>query len=91
MTKAEIARRVSWATQLSIPRCLKMIDCLLESITASVADGHRVHFRKFGSFYPRDKVERMGRNPKTGEAIKITARRVPCFKASAELKGAVNK
>ena len=91
MTKAEIARRVSWATQLSIPQCLKIIDCILESISASVADGHRVHFRKFGSFYPREKAERIGRNPRTGESVIITARRIPCFKASAELKGAVNK
>ena len=91
MTKAEIARRVSWATQLSIPQCLKLIDCMLESISASVADGHRVHFRKFGSFYPREKAERIGRNPRTGESVMITARRIPCFKPSAELKGAVNK
>ena len=91
MTKAEIARRVSWAPQLSIPQCLKIIDCILESISASVADGHRVHFRKFGSFYPREKAERIGRNPRTGESVIITARRIPCFKASAELKGAVNK
>jgi len=91
MTKAQIARRVSWATQLSIPQCLKLIDCMLESISASVADGHRVHFRKFGSFYPREKAERIGRNPKTGESVIITARRIPCFKASAELKSAVNK
>ena len=91
MTKAEIARRVSWATQLSIPQCLKLIDCMLESISASVADGHRVHFRKFGSFYPREKAERIGRNPRTGESVMKTARRIPCFKPSAELKGAVNK
>jgi nucleoid DNA-binding protein len=91
MTKAEIARRVSWKTQLSIPQCLKIIDCILESISASVADGHRVHFRKFGSFYPREKAERIGRNPKTGEPVVITARTIPCFKPSAELKSAVNK
>jgi len=91
MTKAQIARRVSWATQLSMTQCLKMIDCLLESITASVADGHRVHFRNFGSFYPREKAERIGRNPKTGESVMITARRIPCFKPSAVLKGVVNK
>ena len=90
MTKAEIARRVSWATQLSIPQCLKIIDCILESISASVADGHRVHFRKFGSFSSRKKVARLGRNPKTGEDVTITARTVPVFKASKQLKKEVD-
>ena len=91
MTKVEIARRVSWKTELSIPECLKMVDCILKTISTTVAEGHRVDVRRFGSFYPRTKTERIGRNPKTGKTATITARTVPCFKASSRLKEAVNK
>ena len=90
MTKAQIAKRVSMAIGMSIPRSLEIVNCVLKSISASVAEGHRVHFRNFGSFYPRKKAERIGRNPKTGEEVAITARTVPCFKASTQLKREVN-
>ena len=91
MTKSEIARRISWKTELSIPKCLKMIDCILKTISTTIAEGEHVHIRKFGSFYSRKKVERMGRNPKTKKSVIITARTVSCFKASSRLKEAVNK
>ena len=90
MTKSEIARRISWKTELSIPECLKMVDCILKTISTTVAEGERVHVRKFGSFYPRKKAKRMGRNPKTGQSVMITARTIPCFKVSKEFKAAVN-
>ena len=91
MTKAEIARRISWKTKLSVPKCLKMVDCILKTISTTVAEGQRVDVRRFGSFYPRTKTERIGRNPKTGKVVAITARTVPCFKASSRLKEVVNK
>ena len=90
MIKADIVRIVSLETGLSLPKSLEIVDCILGSISVSVAEGHRVHFRKFGSFYPRKKVERVGRNPATGEVVTITARTVPCFKASAALREEVN-
>ena len=91
MTKAEIARRISWKTKISVPKCLKMVDCILKTISTTVAEGHRVDVRKFGSFYPRKKAKRIGRNPKTGKSVIITARTIPCFKVSKELKEVVDK
>ena len=91
MTKAEIARSISWETELSIPECIKMVDCILEVISDTVAKGDRVDIRKFGSFYSRKKAKRMGRNPKTGKSVIITARTIPCFKVSKEFKEMVNK
>ena len=91
MTKAEIARSISWKTELSIPECIKMVDCILEVISDTVAKGDRVDIRKFGSFYSRKKAERMGRNPRTGKSVMITARTIPCFKVSKEFKEMVNK
>ena len=90
MTKAEISRDVARETGLTLPQSLKAIDCVFSSITAAIARGRRVHFRKFGSFSSRKKSERLGRNPKTGEDVTITARTVPVFKASKQLKKKVD-
>ena len=90
MTKAEISRDVARETGLTLPQSLKAIDCVFSSITAAIAKGRRVHFRKFGSFSSRKKSERLGRNPKTGEDVTITASTVPVFKASKQLKKKVD-
>ena len=90
MTKIDIVKRVSEVTGLTLPKAKQAVECLLSAIRESVAGGHRVHFRKFGSFFPRKKTERVGRNPKTGEEVTITARTVPRFKASRLLKEEVN-
>ena len=86
MTKAEISRDVARETGLTLPQSLQAIDCVFASITTAIAKGRRVHFRKFGSFSSRKKSERLGRNPKTGEDVTITARTVPVFKASKQRK-----
>ena len=90
MTKADIVHRVSRETGLTLPQSLKAVDSMLATITRAMAEGHRVHFRKFGSFSSRKKVARLGRNPKTGEDVTITARTVPVFKASKRLKKEVD-
>ena len=90
MTKADIVHRVSRETGLTLPQSLKAVDSMLATITSAMAEGHRVHFRKFGSFSSRKKAERLGRNPKTGEDVTITARTVPVFKASKQLKKEVD-
>jgi len=90
MIKSDIVRDVSKATGMTLPQSLKAVDSVLASITGAMATGHRVHFRKFGSFSSRKKSERVGRNPKTGEDVTITARTVPVFKASKWLRKAVN-
>ena len=90
MTKAEIAKRVATVTGMPFAESLKTVDCVFKSISASIAEGHRVHFRSFGSFYPMHKSERIGRNPKTGEEAVITARIIPRFKASLSLRGKIN-
>ena len=90
MTKADIVNKVSRATGLTLPQTLNAVDSVFATITSAMADGHRVHFRKFGSFSSRKKSERLGRNPKTGEDVTITARTVPVFKASKQLKKEVD-
>ena len=62
---------------------------ILDKIGETLVDGHRVEIRGFGSFSLNYRPARQGRNPKTGEEIPITARRVVTFHASQKLKGMV--
>ena len=64
----------------------ELVDLLIEEVMATLAAGEQVKLSGFGNFYLRDKHERPGRNPKTGESIPISARRVVIFKAGPTLK-----
>ena len=63
-----------------------LVDLFFQEIKASLAAGEQVKLPGFGNFDLRDKNERPGRNPKTGESIPISARRVVTFKAGQKLK-----
>ncbi len=67
----------------------ELVDLLIEEPVASLAVGKHVKLSGFGNFDLRDKKERPGRNPKTGETIPIPARRVVTFKAGIKLKALV--
>jgi len=64
----------------------ELVDLLIEELMASLAVGEQVKLSGFGNFELRDKNERPGRNPKTGESIPISARRVVTFTAGPKLK-----
>ena len=64
----------------------ELVDLLIEELIASLAVGEQVKLPGFGNFELRDKNERPGRNPKTGENIQVSARRVVTFKAGPALK-----
>ncbi|MHB1266015.1 MAG: HU family DNA-binding protein [Acidithiobacillus ferriphilus] len=66
------------------------IAALLEIISGTLKKGDKIALIGFGSFEIRKRAARTGRNPKTGEALKIKASRVPAFKAGATLKAAVS-
>ena len=63
----------------------------MESIGDAVAEGKKVTFLGFGTFEPRSRSARTGRNPKTGEEVPIPPRRVLAFRASAMLKSRLNR
>ena len=67
----------------------ELVDLLIEEVMATLAAGEQVKLSGFGNFDLRDKNERPGRNPKTGESIPISARRVVTFKAGPTLKARV--
>jgi len=69
----------------------RVVDEVLESISSALEAGDRVELRKFGIFNLRSRKERIGRNPKTGETIKVPPRKVPYFKPGKVLAQRVNK
>ncbi|HVZ99625.1 MAG TPA: integration host factor subunit beta [Caulobacterales bacterium] len=68
----------------------RALDIVLEEIAQSLASGGRVELRGFGAFSVRKREARTGRNPRTGAAVKVAAKRVPFFKPGKELRLKVN-
>ena len=90
MTKADLVDRVADGGELSRRQAGHIIDLVLDEISDALKKGERVALTPFGSFVVRARKAREGRNPKTGERIKIAARKVPAFVAGKGLKDAVS-
>ncbi len=90
MTKADIIDSVASEAELSKRQAGVIVDLVLEEIKRALQKGDRVALTPFGSFVVRQRKAREGRNPKTGAAIKIAARKVPAFVAGRSLKEAVS-
>ncbi len=90
MNKGELIDAVAASAGLSRADATKAVDALLDSVTRTLADGGSVSLVGFGTFSVKARAARMGRNPRTGEAIQIAASKVPGFKAGKALKDAVN-
>ena len=86
LTKAELADMLFEKVGLNKREAKDMVETFFEEIRTSLENGHSVKLSGFGNFQLRDKPQRPGRNPKTGEEIPITARRVVTFHASQKLK-----
>jgi len=91
MTKAELIDAVSEKTKLTKRDVTEAVDELLECIKAALQKGKKVQLIPFGSFEVRERKMREGRNPKTGERLRIPARKVPAFHAGKDLRDAVNR
>ncbi len=90
MNKGELIEAVSGSSGLSRADTAKAVDALLSTISSTLAGGGDVSLVGFGTFRVKARAARMGRNPRTGEAIQIKASNVPGFKAGKGLKDAVN-
>jgi integration host factor subunit alpha len=91
LTKAELADLLFEKVGLNKREAKDMVEDFFEEIRAQLERGEGVKLSGFGNFQLRDKPQRPGRNPKTGEEIPITARRVVTFHPSQKLKGMVEK
>lgn len=91
MNKNELIAQIAGKSGLSKKEAEKALAAVVETITEAMANGDKVQLVGFGSFETKTREARMGRNPKTKEAIEIPATCVPVFKAGKALKDAVAK
>ena len=90
LTKAELADiLVDKVSNVTKNDAKEIVELFFEEIRSTLARGEEIKISGFGNFQLRDKPQRPGRNPKTGEEVPITARRVVTFHASQILKGMV--
>jgi integration host factor subunit beta len=68
----------------------RVVDTVLEEIVGALERGDRVELRGFGAFSARSRGARLGRNPRTGEAVQVAAKNAPFFKAGKELRARLN-
>ena len=91
MTKGELIEHVARQSLSCPPETVETIfNAVLEGVTAALAQGDRIELRGFGSFAVRERQARAGRNPRTGAAVEVAAKRVPIFKAAKELRQRVD-
>jgi DNA-binding protein HU-beta len=90
VNKAEVIDRIAEQADLSKAAAARALNAILEFITESLKSGKSVSLLGFGTFDVKDRAERTGRNPRTGEAITIKAAKMPQFKAGKVFKDAVN-
>lgn len=89
MNKTELVNSVAKQADLTKKEAGLAVDAVFETIQTSLAKGEKTQLVGFGTFEVRERAERKGRNPQTGEEIKIPAGKVPAFKAGKILKDAV--
>ena len=87
ITKLDLTRHLSDTVGLTAKECAALVDTLFDTIRSTLATEEDVKLSGFGNFTLRDKRARPGRNPKSGEPVDISARRVVTFRASPVLKG----
>ena len=90
MTKADIVEKVYQKIGFSKKEASELVEMVFSGLKNVLRDGDKVKISGFGNFVVREKKERVGRNPQTGEQIKISARRVLTFRPSQVLKAMLN-
>ena len=91
MNKNELISAVAEVTGISKKDTSAVIGATLDKIAEAMVAGDKVQLIGFGTFETRERGERTGKNPRTGEEVKIAACKAPAFKAGKALKDAVNK
>jgi DNA-binding protein HU-beta len=90
MNKSDLVDAIAASSGLSKADAGRALDATVKSITGALKKGNTVSLVGFGTFSVRKRAARTGRNPRTGETIKIKASKNPAFKAGKALKDAVN-
>lgn len=90
MTKADIAEKIQQGTGLSKKESAEMMEAVFSLMKSTFENGEKLKITGFGNFEVKQKADRRGRNPQTGETITIGARRILSFKPSGVLRDAIN-
>jgi integration host factor subunit alpha len=90
ITRADLSESVFQEVGLSRNESSDLVETILAEVVEALARGESVKISSFGSFTVRDKGQRVGRNPKTGQEVPILPRRVLVFRASNVLKSMIN-
>ena len=91
MNKKELITAIAEETGMTKKDVATVVDASFGKITAAMVAGDKVQLMGFGTFETRERGERTGKNPRTGEAVTIEACKAPAFKAGKALKDAVNE
>lgn len=86
MNRTQLVDAITDMTSLTATQAAGALDATLETISRAIAAGEKVTLPGFGTFESRERAARNGRNPQTGEPMKIAASQSPAFKAAAQLK-----
>jgi integration host factor subunit beta len=92
MIKSELIQRISQKNPHLYQRDVeRIINTVFDKIVEALGNGDRVELRGFGAFSVKERQSREGRNPRTGAAVQVEAKRVPFFKTGKELRERLNK
>lgn len=91
MNKSELIEALAQEINIPLRESDAITNLVLESMAQTLADGDSIEIRGFGSFVVRDYGSYQGRNPKTGQKIKVTPKKLPFFKVGKELRERVNR
>jgi integration host factor subunit beta len=91
MTRADLTEEVYHAIGLSLKESEVVVCAIFDSIVQALRSDNKVELRGFGSFHTRQRLARIGRNPKTGARVEVPQKRIPFFKPSKELRELVNR
>jgi len=92
MIKSELVERVAAENPHLLQRDVeRIVATVFEEITEAIATGNRVELRGFGAFSSKKREERVGRNPRTGDSVKVEEKHVPFFKTGKNLRKRLNQ
>ena len=91
MTKADIVEKIYDKVGFSKKESAELVEMVFDIIKSTLEKGDKIKIAGFGNFVVKEKADRRGRNPQTGEEITISARKILTFKPSQVLKASINK
>ena len=91
MNKSELVETLSIKNNLTYKKSEQIVNLIFDTMSQALIDNDRIEIRGFGSFMVKDYRAYMGRNPKTGEIIKVNEKKLPFFKVGKELRERVDR